>query len=88
MDWRRIFLTVILFIVSIYFTSGGDSPTENCSGLFNCIKAPPITIGFPLRFINYPDFIYMNLLIDLIFYYIASYFLIFVWDRIRKKKAA
>lgn len=88
LDWRRILTTVILFSLSIFYTSGGDSSTTSCPLFSNCITSPSIDVGYPLRFIHYPDpdLSFINLLIDLLFWYSISCALIFAWDKIRNKK--
>jgi len=86
LDYKRILLTVILFFASIFFTSTSSSSVEYCRNAHDCTFSNSVKIGYPFRFItNIPDFNYFNLVLNLIFWYIISCFLILVWDKIKGK---
>jgi len=80
-DWRKILIFLVLFILSslasikIYLC--------NMMGIGPC----PIGYGFPLEFL-YPilDFKNLiNLLIDIIFWYLLSCLIIWIYDKVKKK---
>jgi hypothetical protein len=79
-DWKKIVLTVILFLISTRYTYtlGLDAPTS---------YGFPISVyqlgGWPA---GYTGFLYIGIVIDLIFYYLISCLIIWFYDKKSKKK--
>ena len=79
-NWRKIVITVILFIISTAYVS------------FLGLDAPYL-YGFPLPVYQlggwpsgYTGFIYLGIIVDFIFYYLLSCLIVWIYDKFRKKK--
>jgi hypothetical protein len=79
-DWKKILLTVILFLISTRYVSflGLDAPYY---------------IGFPINVyymagwpMSTKGFFYLGIVIDLIFYYLISCLIVWIYDKVRKKR--
>jgi hypothetical protein len=79
-DWIKVVLTVILFLISTRYTYtlGFDAPTSY--GFPIPVYA---TGGFPMATV---DFLYLGIIIDLIFYYLISCLIVWVYDKYKKKR--
>lgn len=86
-DWRKILIFFVLFSIGTFYFAFDD--IFRCAGCYNTI------IGFPINFyeeVIWPrgtertDFLVLNLIIDIIIFYILSYAIVWLYDRFRKKK--
>ncbi len=84
-DWRKIVLFIVLFIFGIIISIFSNS----CLGCYN------VSVGLPLGFyeqIFWPrgmektNFLMLNLVIDIVFCYLFSCLIVWIYDNFRKVK--
>lgn len=89
-SWGKIIIFIVLAGVCLVFY-------KTYPRLISGSETIHIILGYPLKYIEYSygafDLIldvvrvnYLNLAIDLIFWYLASCLVIFAWDKIKNKK--
>ena len=77
-DWRKIVIFVVLFIFSSFFLPVPSAISQNYMGLpFSYLK------GY---YGEYSEFDVVSLLLDLIFYYLLSCLIVWIYDKFRKGK--
>jgi len=74
-DWRKVVIFIIFLIIFLPFKSGIS---------IGELYWPAIGLPLPIYAENY--FIYFGLIFDLIFWYIVSLFIVWVYDKFKKVK--
>ena len=79
-DWRKIVIFVIIFLITSFlrnFYKGLEVSTK---------------YGFPIIFYNWDyyakttEFNFVGILVDLIIWYLLSCFIVWIFDKVKKKK--
>jgi preprotein translocase subunit SecE len=85
-DWRKIVLTIILFTI---VTGLKWYLFDTCLGCYNTYFGVPLAfyekIVWP-RENEMTNFLIFNLIVDIIFWYLLSCLIVWIYDKFRKKK--